>query len=164
MRMWNATFQYAFLIRNVKNLDRVASINASLGGLAGCYRPSEHGARDYLFSEIFSFSKVDETSIRGQLRVFGHSPEDGGNTLPDDIQNTLTLYVTMDNGNRYGYQFDVTEDMINPSSSSIDTQTGEIVINIHIDDIPIPDQPSDPAGGFDIGIDDFITEEWDIFP
>ena len=169
MRMWNATYQYTFLIRNVENLNRVATINASLSGLASCYRPSEHCARDYNACEIFSFTIVDETSIRGQLRVFGHSPEveEGGQgtvTVPEEIPNTLTLYVTMDNGNRYGYQFDVTEDMANPTLSTIDTQTGEIVINIRIEDIPIPDQSSEPASGFDIGIDDFITEEWDIFP
>ena len=164
MSMWAATYQYTFLIHNVSNLDRVASIGASLSGLASCYRPAERRPLDYNVAEFFSFEKVDDSSIRGCLRVFGHSPEEGGAT---DVSrnNILTLYVTMDNGKRYGYQYNVTQDMLNPSSSSIDSQTGEIIINISIDDIPIPDQPSTtPAGSFDIGIDDFITEEWDIFP
>ena len=162
MPMWAATYQYTFLIRNVSNLDRVASISATLDGLAECYRPSAHGPLNYTVAEIFSFHKVDASSIRGTLRVFGHSPEEN-TALPADLTNQLMLYVTMDNGTRYGFAYDVTEDMQHPSSSSIDEQTGEVVINIRIDDIPIPDQPTS-TGLFDIDIGDFITEEWDVFP
>ena len=161
--MWAATYQYTFLIRNVDNLDRVASISAMLTGLATSYRPADRTPMEYKASEIFSFSRVDPTSIRGRLRVFGHSPDESGE-MPAEVENQLTLFITMDNGNRYAYQFDVSEDMHNPDGSSIDTQTGEIVIDIRIENIPIPDQPTNPAGGFDIGIEDFITEEWDIYP
>ena len=165
MNMWAATYQYTFLIHNVANLHRVSDISASLSGLASCYRPSERRPLDFTVSEFFTFTKVDESTIRGSLRVFGHSPEEGGATdISQGKENLLTLYVTMDLGTRYCYQYTVTEDMINPTSSSIDAQTGEIIINIKIDDIPIPEQPTAPAGSFDIGIDDFITEEWDIFP
>jgi hypothetical protein len=121
-------------------------------------------------AEIFAFHKAGPSSIRGTLRVFGHSPdEDGGSGSAADRQNTLTLYVTMDNGNQYAFEYDVTADMQHPMTTNIDQQTGEIVINIQIADIPILDQPDkpDPSGGtglFDVDIDDFETEEWDIFP
>ena len=162
MPMWAATYQYTFFIRNVANLDRVASISATLDGLAECYRPSARRPLNYTVAEIFSFHKVDASSIRGTLRVFGHSPEEN-TAVPADLVNQLTLYVTMDNGTLYGFAYDVTEDMQHPSLSNIDELTGEIVINIRIDDIPIPDQPTS-TGLFDIDIGDFVTEEWDIYP
>ena len=162
MPMWAATYQYTFLIRNVSNLDRVSSISATLDGLAECYRPSAHTPLNYTVAEIFSFHKVDASSIRGTLRVFGHSPEEN-TAVPADLVNQLVLYVTMDNGTRYGFEYDVTEDMQHPSTSSIDELTGEVVIDIRIEDIPIPDQPTS-TGLFDIDIGDFITEEWDVYP
>ena len=162
MKMWAATYQYTFLIRNVANLDRVASITATLDGLAECYRPSARGPLNYTVAEIFSFHKVDASSIRGTLRVFGHSPEENTDA-PEDLANQLVIYVTMDNGADYSFTYDVTEDMQNPSSSSIDEQTGEVIIDIQIEDIPIPDQPT-TTGLFDIDIGDFDTEEWDVFP
>ena len=170
MKMWAATYQYTFHIRNVANLDRVSSISATLSGLASGYSPARRSPTDYTVAEIFAFHKADSTSIRGSLRVFGHSPdeeqsEDSG-SLPIGqvrLDNLLTLYVTMDNGTQYGFEFEVTEDMQHPEATSIDLQTGEIVIDIQIDDIPIPDQPS-TTSPFDVDIDDFETEEWDVFP
>ena len=180
MKMWAATYQYTFLIRNVANLDRVTSITATLSGLASGYSPAEHRPLDYTVAEIFSFNKVDSTSIRGTLRVFGHSPEEYTDTIVDTddqsgssqtYSNSVTIYVTTDVGNQYNFNYDVTEDMQHPTASSIDVRTGEIVIDIRIDDIPIPDQPPKPdtdqpigSGLFNIGVDDFETEEWDIFP
>jgi hypothetical protein len=174
MKMWAATYQYTFLIHNVANLDRVSSISATLSCQASGYSPAEHRPDDYTVAEIFSFHKVDASSIRGNLRVFGHSPgEDVIPYDPNDPANTrqsnLTLYVTMDNGNRYGFEYDVTADMMSPKASDIDSQTGEIIINIQIDDIPIPDQPPRPSdmpgtGFFDLSVDDFEVEEWDIIP
>lgn len=170
MKMWAATYQYTFHIRNVANLDRVSSISATLSGLASGYSPARHCPVDFTVAEIFAFHKADSTSIRGSLRVFGHSPdeeqsEDSG-SLPIGqvrLDNLLTLYVTMDNGTQYGFEFEVTEDMQHTEATSIDLQTGEIVIDIQIDDIPIPDQPS-TTSPFDVDIDDFETEEWDVFP
>ena len=176
MKMWPATYQYTFLIRNVANLDRVSSISATLSGLASGYIPSERRPKDYTVAEIFTFHKVDSTSIRGTLRVFGHSPEEDSETPvnptdpsgPSQVRaNSLTIYVTTDVGNQYGFEYDVTDDMQHPESSSVDIQTGEIIIDIQIEDIPIPDQPpkpTNPTGSFNISIDDFITEEWDMFP
>ena len=170
MKIWAATYQYTFLIHNVANLDRVSSISATLDGLARSYSPAGHCPKDYTVAEIFAFHKAGDSSIRGTLRVFGHSPEeDSGSGSAADRQNTLTLYVTMDNGNQYAFEYDVTADMQHPSFSSINPETGEIVINIQIDDIPIPDQPDKPdehseTGLFDVDVDDFVTEEWDIFP
>ncbi len=164
MTMRAATYQYTFLINNVANLDRVHSISAILTGLASGYSPSECQPKDFTAAEIFGFQAVDAASIRGTLRVFGHSPEEaaahGGARAEANI---LTLYVTMDTGNRYGFVYDVTDDIQNPTTSSINPNTGEIVINIRIDDIPIPDQPIS-TGLFNIDIDDFETEEWNIYP
>lgn len=170
MKLWAATYQYTFLIHNVANLDRVSSISATLSSLASAYSPARHCAKDYSVAEIFAFHKAGPSSIRGTLRVFGHSPdEDGYSTSLDDRQNILTLYITMDNSNQYAFEYDVSDDMQHPMTTNIDQQTGEIVISIQIADIPIPDQPDkpDPSGGtglFDVDIDDFETEEWDIFP
>lgn len=164
MTMRAATQQYSFIINNVANIDRVHSITAILTGLASGYSPSESQPKDFTAAEIFGLQVVESDNICGTLRVFGHSPEEaaahGGASAESNI---LTLYVTMDNGNRYGFVYDVTEDIQNPTTSSINPNTGEIVIYIHIDGIPIPEQPVS-TGFFNIDVDDFETEEWNIFP
>ena len=167
MKMWAATYQYTFLIRNVANLDRVTSISATLSGLASGYSPAQRRPLDYTVAEIFTFHKVDSTSIRGTLRVFGHSPEENPAVAVDSSQvhsNQLTINVTTDVSNEYAFLYDVTSDMQHPLESSIDMQTGEIIIDIQIEDIPIPDQPPKGEGMFDVGVDDFETEEWDVYP
>ena len=166
MKMWAATYQYTFLSRNVANLDRVTSIRATLSGLASGYSPSQRRPLNYTVAEIFTFHKVDSTSIRGTLRVFGHSPEENPDVPVDSslvYSNQLTITVTTDVGNEYDFEYDVTEDMQNPEESSVDAQTGEVIIDIQIEDIPIPNQPP-KDGMFDVGVDDFESEEWDVFP
>lgn len=164
MTMRAATYQYNFIVNNVANLSRVHSISAILTGLASGYSPSECRPKDFTAAEIFGFQVVDSESVRGTLRVFGHSPEEAAVHRTEGAEaNILSLFVTMDTGNRYGFVFDVTEDIQNPTSSSINPNTGEIVINVRLDDIPIPDQPIS-TGLFHINIDDFETEEWNIYP
>lgn len=166
MTMWAATYQYTFLIHNVANLDRVSSITATITGLASSYSPAASCPKDYTVAEVFEFHKVDSASIRGTLRVFGHSPDED-ESLPTDSTsaaaraNTLTLYVTTDVNNHYAFDYNVSEDMQHPTVGSIDTQTGEIVINIQIDDIPVPDQP--PAtGGIQPSVDGWQDENIEV--
>lgn len=136
---------YTLTINNVKNLKYVVNISASVSSLAPSIKLTgrQHGTEPVTVP--FSASVDGSSTIRGIFTTFGHHPS---NRLP----HKLVLYIWFNNGEKYYYTFDVTQ--------QIDQAPNPYRVDIVIDNLELP-QPITNGNGFNPSVDkwDEVNEE-----
>lgn len=139
--------QYTFEIRNVENLKYASSMCASLSGMS--YGLTMAGSSLSETKVIIPFAaKADKAAntITGGFVTFGHHPS---NSEP----HKFVLYVIFDNGEKYYYTFDVTD--------QVDNAVDQKHVHIVIDELSFP-TPIYNGNGFDVGVDDWESVEQDL--
>lgn len=137
---------YTYEIRNVKNLKYATQMCGSLSGMA----PSVFFATEEVGSECitvpFEAASDGESTISGRFYTFGHHAE---NTQP----HKMLLYVWMQDGGKFYYTFDVTE--------QIHAAPDRRHVHIVIDEMELP-QPIQNGSGFKPSVDDWEVVEQEI--
>lgn len=132
---------YTAEVRNVKNLEYVSAVSASLSGLSGSFFPctGELSAT----RSLIPFSCAPETAslIKGRLLTFGPSSH-SNKTL------RLALYMLLTDGSKYYQTFDVT--------AQVNNAPDKRHVHIVVDGLEVP-KPIVNGGGFQPAVD-----EWDI--
>lgn len=137
MSMESCTEVYSFTITNVKNLDHVVEIAASLSGLAGSYFPGLRQCSAYNCISPFEMTPISSDAISGTIRTWGNrlSPS----YLEDDAERRLlVVYLMLDDGQKYYANFDVTDAIMEARRNAAGTD-GEITLPITIDEFVIPE-------------------------
>lgn len=141
------TPHYRLRIDEVENLGGVSSMSGALSGMAGGYVFSSGRVYAYPYTLTFAAGAIDDTTIGGDFCTFG-LPEN-----PDE-PNTLYLFVRLVDGRAFEYRFDVTDQVRNaPDPMSVLIALRGLVLEK-------PD--SGAQGGFDVGVDGWITVDVDI--
>lgn len=137
MTMEVATVRYRFTIRNVENIDYISEAVATLSGMALSWLPAQHRCSDRRCIIPFSLTK-SLTSLTGSVRTFGYFPTAAG------TPHKLVVYMSMTNGQKYYYSFDIS-DMVNRSEPVID-DSGRSTVTITIDELPVPKPMTNGSG------------------
>lgn len=137
---------YTYEIRNVKNLAHATQLCGSLSSMSGAVRFADESLSRDCVTIPFAATSDGQTQITGSFLTFGHHEQ---NTEP----HKMLLYVWMKDGSKWYYTFDVTD--------QIHSAPDKRHVHIIIDNLELP-QPIEGEGGFDVGVDDWTTEEVDI--
>lgn len=144
---------YTYEIRNVKNLDVVARMSASLSGMSPALRLFDEELDRECVTLPFE-AQVDTKSgkIVGKFITFGHHEE---NLEP----HKMMLYLLTKDGRALVFgadspAFDVT--------SQVHAAPNRRRVHLIIDGLDIPPVPLDPAGGYTPGVDDWVEINHDI--
>ena len=124
MPMEAATFELAFTIKNVKNLEYISDVLATVSGMSGSWFPAQHRCSDPLCIIPFNLS-ASGTSLSGKVRTFGYRQD-------SDVEHLLVIYTEMSDGSKLYYTFDVTDAMQEASIEYDET------INIELEELPLP--------------------------
>lgn len=145
---------YTFEIRNVKNVDQIVRMSATLSGMSPMLRLFNEELGEESVTHPFDATLETSTgNIVGEFITFGHHE---GNPDP----HKMVLYVvTKDNRALYfgtdDPKFDVTE--------QIHTAPNKRRVHMIIDGLDIPSgEFTDETTGFDPGVDDWESEDHDI--
>lgn len=142
---------YTYEIRNVKNMQYIQQMSASLSGMAPLVRfNGDELGRECVTHPVETF-KSGADKIVGSFLVFGHHPD---NTAP----HRMLLYVWLTNGEKIYFgssspRFDVTD--------QIHSAPDKRRVHIIIDGLDIP-KPMGDGPGFDPSVDDWQDEDHDI--
>ena len=123
--------EYTYEIINVENLKYVTQLSASISGMSGsvfCAKEELHDECVTLPLEAVS-DKV--STITGKFHTFGHHDE-------NDERHILTLYVWYEDGSKYYYDNDVTE--------QVDNAPDKRNVHIVVDGLKLP-KPIVNGGG-----------------
>ena len=134
MPMKSAIIRYTFTVSNVENLDNVRSMAATISGMSDSYYPSLGICSDTYCTIPFAMERDGETTITGTVRTFGYRTDDSG--AGNNIHK-LAIYVETKEGEKVYYTFDVTN--ILDSASEEISETGDAVIDVEINNLPIPE-------------------------
>lgn len=133
--------RYHVRITDVSNLDGAARISGSLSGLAASVELADDTRSADAITTPIKMQKEDSTTIKGDFLTFGLPAKSG-------IQNVLSIYVWLSDGQRLSYEFDVTEQTIHAPNP--------LDVWINIKGLPLPH--SEPASGaFDVNVDTWQT-------
>lgn len=139
---------YTYEIRNVVNLHRAELMCASLSGMSGSWLFGAETLGTECVTLPFEAVSDHTSCITGGFYTFGQSEE---NLKP----HKLVLYVWMNSGKKFYYTFDVT--------GQVDGAPDKRRVHLLIDGLYLPDEEDEQNGtGFEVGIDDWMTEEEDI--
>lgn len=141
------TARYTYEITNVKNLKYASSMCASLSGMAYSLAIGEGELSPT--NVIIPFAAKPELAnnrITGEFITFGHHPA-------NDEKHMFVLYVIFDNGEKYYYTFDVTD--------QVDEAEDSLHIHLEINDLSFP-TPIYNGNGFQVGVDDWERVEQDL--
>lgn len=143
---------YTYEIRNVKNLEHVALMSASLSGMSGELAFGTEVMGEECVTLPFEAKAVGGSTIMGTFYTFGH------NEL-NLTAHRLTLYIIMDDGSKYvygttGQRFNVT--------NQIHTAADRHHVYIVIDGLDLP-QPMTDNGGMVPSVDDWQEINTDIY-
>lgn len=93
------TCEYIIEFVNVENLsENNISISAALTGMSDCYNLSRQSHTGQPATIPLSLSRVDDSTLRAEFRVFGHCPA-------ENLPHTITVYTS---DQRY-YNFNITD-------------------------------------------------------
>ena len=143
---------YTYEIRNVKNLDVVSRMSASLSGMSPSLRLFDEELDRECVTLPFDAQVDTETGkIVGRFITFGHHEEN-----PDP--HKMMLYLLTKDGRALVFgandeAFDVT--------SQVHAAPNRRRVHLIIDGLDIPPVPTDP-GGYTPGVDDWIEIDRDI--
>lgn len=133
--------RYHIRIHNVSNLEGAVRISGSLSGLAASVELADDMRSAEAITTPIKMHKEDNTTIEGNFLTFGLPAKSG-------IQNVLSIYVWLSDGQRLSYEFDVTQQTIHAPDP--------LNVWIDIDGLPLPH--SDPiTGAFDVNVDTWQT-------
>jgi len=142
---------YTFEIRNVSNLKHVSQLCASLSGMAGGLTFSTNKLYTECVTLPFEAKSDGESTITGSFYTFGHHEL-------NLRSHHLTLYVIMDDGQKYvygttGQHFNVT--------NQVHTAQDKRHVHIVVDGLDLP-QPITDDGGMKPTVDDWQEINEDI--
>lgn len=135
MQQQEATETYTFTITHVENMLYIKGLSASISGMSASWYPSRSRCADTQCIVPFTMEEVEENTLSGSVRVFGHCP------LETKSDHMLVLYLELNDGTKWYYTFDVTEQMHDGSS-----QTDDRVTAITLDGLPIPKPITNSSG------------------
>ena len=146
---------------NVKNLKYASMFGGSLSGLAPSVNVSTGRLGEGCVTEAFQGHKTDETTLELSVRIFGHCPRlSEGKTN----RHVLTIYCVMEDGTQWYHSVDIT-DQLHAEDPQPTPAPGEEekVINIALEDLPLPEPMGDGEGGmFQPTIDGWQGVEIDV--
>lgn len=143
--------EYSYEILNVKGLEHVSSMCASLSGMAGELNLSTGNLGSESVTLPFGAHSDGGSTISGKFYTFGH------NEL-NLTSHRLNLYVIMDDGTKYvygttGQRFNVT--------NQIHISADRLHVHFTIDGLDLPEPLSD-GGGMNPSFDDWNEVNTDI--
>lgn len=148
---------YTYEIRNVKNLDGVTQMSASLSGMSGSvFCAAEQVRREYV-TVPFNAAAGSSTTIDGQFYTFGHYDRNAdinrdGKAGETEVPHKLVLYVWLNDGSKYYYTFDVTD--------QVDLAPDKRHVHIVVEDLDLPKPIT--GGDMEVAVDDWIVVNEDI--
>lgn len=146
---------------NVKNLKYASMFGGSLSGLAPSVNVRTGRLGEGCVTEAFQGHKTDETTLELSVRIFGHCPRlSEGKTN----RHVLTIYCVMEDGTQWYHSVDIT-DQLHAEDPQPTPAPGEEekVINIALEDLPLPELMGDGEGGmFQPTIDGWQGVEIDV--
>lgn len=137
---------YTVEIRNVKNLSHTTQMCGSLSSMAPHVIFSDKSVGRECVTVPFACNGDGASTINGRFMTFGHHEE-------NEEPHTLTLYVWMDDGSKWYYTFNVTQ--------QVHKAPNPRRVNIIIDNLDLP-QPITNGSGFHPDIDDWFAETEDV--
>jgi hypothetical protein len=137
---------YSYEIRNVKNITGLESYGGLISGMAHCITLADESTRSDVASIPFVSDQVDGNTLRGEFYTFGVTDD-------ETIAHIFTLYVWMRDGQKWYYNFDVTQQI----ADAEDKKHVHIVIDGL--ELPLPLYES----GYEAGVDDWQADEEEIF-
>lgn len=148
MKMEEATCVYSFTIKNVENLSYVKEMAATISGVPGSWFPALHEPSATECIIPFLMEAVDESTIKGSVRVFGKS---GHYSVNEAGEHYLVIYAEMKDGAKVYYTVNAT-DIMSTASQNAGDGTGDVSIPIEIDGLPLP-KPITNGSGFQPTVD-----------
>lgn len=136
------TPHYTCRVEDVENLSGVKSLGAALSGMAGSLVFCSGERTDYPVTLPFNMRRADERSIEGDFHSFG---------LPDspDRPNVLYIFVVLKDGRKFSYRFDVT-DQVRKAPDPME-------VTVVVRGLKLEESEIEGDGGFDVGVDGWIT-------
>lgn len=136
---------YSYEIRNVKNLQHVEKMCASLSGMSGALYTADESLHTECVTIPFEANASGSNTITGEFLTFGHHED-------NEAPHTMQLYVWLDNGKKWVFgtdnkAFDVTE--------QIHAAPDKRHVHYIIDGLEIPYEITDTPGGFDASADNW---------
>lgn len=138
--------RYSFEIRDVENLQTIQQMGASISGLSPSLKLADHTRSRETVTVPCEAYAADRTTIRGELRTFGHNPESGAKVK-------LTLYAWHSNGRAYYYEFDATPQV----HAAPDRRNVQVVFS----KLSLP-KPVAKDSGFEPGVEDWEHEDREL--
>lgn len=145
VHMQTSVFVYKFVIEGVANLEYVTDIFATVSGMSGSMFPSTGKPSDTHCTIPVTVTKVGSTTLECVVRSFGHCPELEGNVESLLANHHLMVYASLSDGTKWYYDFDVTDDLHEPSNVTID-EDGITEIEIKLEELPFPRPIADDSG------------------
>lgn len=145
---------YTVEFRNIRDLDKIRSMSASLSGLARSVTVADGSLSDECCTVPFEASKgEDGVSIIGTFCTFGHNPL-------NDAPHHAALYLELANGSYIQYTQGDWLDVTDQVHSAADPRNVHIVVETP--GIPADDNPPSSSGGMDTTAEDWQGEEHEV--
>jgi hypothetical protein len=136
---------YSYEIRNVVNVTALEYFGGLLSGMANSITLSSESTRSEVATVPFVSDHVEDNTLLGEFYTFGAASD-------EDAKNILTLYVWMRDGQRWYYNFDVTD--------QVATADDPMHVHLVIDGLELPLPLND--SGYSAGVDDWQTDNVDV--
>lgn len=142
------------IINNVPNLQYTGQFGGALSGLSASRYVASGECSDVAVTEAYTVTVVDATTLKMELRYFGHCPHmDEG----ESNSHLLAIYAILADGSKWYYGLDITEKL---HDAPVDEHTEHVVITID-EGIPVP-KPIVNGSGFQPTIDGWQGEEIEV--
>ncbi|MDD6803812.1 MAG: DUF5119 domain-containing protein, partial [Prevotellaceae bacterium] len=118
-------------VEGVENLEYVAGISAAISGLCPAVSLRTLQPLDEICTMPMKMTKTGDKKIGGRILVFGHCPHE------EIHRHVLTIYVMLEDGKKYYFNYEVTDkmhDLEHPEEKPQDKH-----IEIIIPNLPIPE-------------------------
>ena len=97
-----ATATYTIILKNAKNANTGIGVSVALTAMAESYSPSADVAVGRDVTIPIGLSVIDDTTLKGEVTVFGHCP-----VMKSERRHILTVYTSK---MKY-YEYDVTDQL-----------------------------------------------------
>ncbi|MBQ0006331.1 MAG: DUF5119 domain-containing protein [Alistipes sp.] len=143
------TPRYNVIVRNIRHLGGVRSCMASLSSLSCGYMAVSDEPSDASHIQNFDMTRIGETTLEGQITIFGHKHSECRNHI-------LTLHFFLLDGNEFICTADISGRMIQLSQEG--SMSGDIIVDMDAD---IP-KPISNGSGFETTVGEWKGEEIDL--
>lgn len=146
-----ATARYRFTIDKVENLAGAVRMCGSMSGLSGGIMMSTGERTPTPVTLPSAASKSGSESIAGEFLTFG---------IPADpvAQNILSVYIWLGDGNKYSFNFDVTDQVRNAADPL------DVMIEASGIKLPEVSRPPDESGGIGVDVDAWHVVDIELKP